>query len=163
MFYKKIVLIVMASFLLYGCNNNLQKGCSSEEFVKILESKGYTVVKDEHILELDLSGQMKEDIDSIHTAKRDYNHEELYVFYDLADNEEAKEIFDGASILKEEMEIAYGKLDYVFKTEKHYDSVTISNNKFYAYICRVEDKVLMALGTDKDKENINKIVKKLRY
>lgn len=163
MIYKKLLLIVLVGLFLCGCSSDIKKGCTSEEFVKILETKGYTVIKDEQILELDTSGQMKEDVDSIHTATRDGNYEELYVFYDLTDEKTAKEIFDGTSVLKEEMEIAYGKLNLVSESKDNYELAVLSNEKFYSYTCRIDDKVLMAIGGGEDKTNIDKNTKELGY
>ena len=160
--FKKICLMIVLSIMLFGCSSK-KIGTDVDGFKATMETKGFVVQEDTMIAELDNANTATENVESIVVAAKEGDDNTIFVYFDIENEQYAKEVFEGYKTMKQEMEEVYDDLSIENLSGANWDSVEMIGESFYAYISRVNNDIVMAISIPEQKTSISEMVKELKH
>lgn len=167
--FKKIILMMMAVFVLAGCssvdlgsaNVNKKTGCNRDKFIVAVEKTDAKVseeLKDEMGLNDESLDLLIEDTEVAMNEDEDL----IFMYFDLKSETYAEFISDAMlTVLQEE----YPEIAEMLKETKgdNYLTKETNMNGLYVNISRVDDTLLVALGAEDNAKVAKVVAEKLGY
>lgn len=149
----KSVLVVLSILCLFitGCGN--KKSITAKEFKSILEQEKFEVI--------DMTKEVtNDDIVKIYIAV-DSNKKYQFVFYETRNSSLVKELFtENQNSLESRKHSGYAETTLSLF---NYNKYTLNTGGYYFVVSRINNTLVLAQSTSKDKKHLQAILKKIGY